>query len=62
MSAQLEAMATAVDLELLAYFLGMAKAEAELFLRTSPEDPEKAEARDAAGHDLREPRRDSSGD
>jgi hypothetical protein len=62
MSAQLEAMATAVDLDLLAYFLGMAKAEAELFLRSSPEDPEKAEARDAPGHDPREPRSEGSGD
>jgi hypothetical protein len=37
MAAQLEAMSAAVDLDLLAYFLGMAKAEAELFLRTSAE-------------------------
>ena len=35
MTAQLEAMAVAARLELLAYFLGMAKAESELFVRTS---------------------------
>jgi hypothetical protein len=34
MSAQLEAMAVAARLDLLAYFLGMAKAEGDLFLRT----------------------------
>ena len=40
MAAQLEAMSSAVDLDLLAYFLGMAKAEAELFVRTTAEpDP-----------------------
>ncbi len=37
MTAQLEAMAAAVDLDLLAYFLGMARAEAELFLRITAE-------------------------
>jgi len=35
MTAQLEAMAVAARLDLLAYFLGMAKAESELFLRTN---------------------------
>ncbi len=35
MAAQLEAMAAAVELDLLAYFLGMAKAEAGLFLRAT---------------------------
>ena len=35
MTAQLEAMATAARLDLLSYFLGMAKAESEMFLRTS---------------------------
>ena len=35
MTAQLEAMSAAVNLDLLAYFLGMANAEAELFLRTT---------------------------
>ena len=34
MTAQLEAMAVAAHLDLLAYFLGMAKAESELFVRT----------------------------
>jgi len=38
MTAQLEAMASAARLELLAYFLGMAKAEAELFVRTHVPD------------------------
>ncbi len=36
-TAQLEAMAAAADLDLLTYFLGMARAEAELFLRTTAE-------------------------
>ena len=35
MTAQLEAMATAARLDLLAYFLGMAKAESEMFVRTT---------------------------
>jgi hypothetical protein len=35
-TAQLEAMAIAARLDLLAYFLGMAKAESELFVRTNP--------------------------
>jgi hypothetical protein len=39
MTAQLEAMAIASRLEMLAYFLGMAKAESELMLRTSPGEP-----------------------
>jgi hypothetical protein len=40
MAAQLEAMSAAVDLDLLAYFLGMAKAEADMFLRAAAEpDP-----------------------
>lgn len=34
MTAQLEAMAIAARLDMLAYFLGMAKAESELMLRT----------------------------
>jgi hypothetical protein len=34
MTAQLEAMAIAARLDLLAYFLGMARAESELFVRT----------------------------
>ena len=35
MAAQLEAMSEAADLDLLAYFLGMAKVEAETFLHRS---------------------------
>ncbi len=35
MAAQLEAMAIAARLDLLAYFLGMAKSESELFVRTN---------------------------
>ncbi len=35
MTGQLEAMAVAARLDLLAYFLGMAKAESELFVRTN---------------------------
>jgi hypothetical protein len=38
MTAQLEAMAVTAHLELLAYFLGMAKAESELFVRTNAAD------------------------
>jgi hypothetical protein len=52
MTAQLEAMSAAVDLDLLAYFLGMAKAEAELFLRTTPEAapvPDSSEDEEVAG-------------
>ena len=50
MTAQLEAMAVAARLELLAYFLGMAKAESELFVRINAvaeaEREAKAEAED----------------
>jgi hypothetical protein len=35
MTAQLEAMALAADLDLLGYFMGMARAEADLFVRTN---------------------------
>ena len=35
MTAQLEAMAVAARLDLLAYFLGMARAESEIFVRTN---------------------------
>ncbi len=44
MTAQLEAMAIAADLDLLAYFMGMAKAEAELFIRTNAEASEEPES------------------
>jgi hypothetical protein len=54
MSAQLEAMAIAARLDLLAYFLGMAKAEGDLFLRTqsgadaAADDPAESGAADSA--------------
>jgi hypothetical protein len=51
MTAQLEAMATAARLEMLAYFLGMAKAEAELVLRTSPDEPSEDEPADESSQD-----------
>lgn len=45
MTAQLEAMAVAARLDMLGYFLGMAKAESELLLRTSAgEAPEDAQS------------------
>jgi hypothetical protein len=55
MTAQLEAMSAAVDLDLLAYFLAMAKAEAELFLRTNPEapTPDPSDDEEAAGRQAR---------
>ena len=51
MSAQLEAMALAADLDLLGYFMGMARAEADLFVRTNaqagpePDDPGLADSK-----------------
>jgi hypothetical protein len=39
-AAQIEAMALAAGLELLAYFLGMARSEADLFVRTNSGRPE----------------------
>jgi hypothetical protein len=49
MTTQLEAMSAAINLDLLAYFLGMAKAEAELFLRTTAEaGPESSKEEEAA--------------
>jgi hypothetical protein len=54
MAAQLEAMSAAVDLDLLAYFLSMAKAEAELFVRTTieagPDSAKDEEVADASGN------------
>ena len=54
MTAQLEAMAAAARLDLLAYFLGMAKAESEMFVRTSApgrtgleDDESEGEARES---------------
>jgi hypothetical protein len=48
MTAQLEAMAIAGGLELLAYFLGMARSEADLFLRTNAGAEGGAEGEGAA--------------
>jgi hypothetical protein len=58
MTAQLEAMAIASRLDLLAYFLGMAKAESEIYVRTSAvseaeraeEEPFEAEVGLSQGH------------
>jgi hypothetical protein len=41
MTAQLEAMAIAARLDLLAYFLGMAKAESEIYVRTNAAEAER---------------------
>ncbi|HEY3622629.1 MAG TPA: hypothetical protein VGL12_09605 [Roseiarcus sp.] len=44
MTAQLEAMAIAARLDLLAYFLGMARAESEIYVRTNAvADAERAD-------------------
>ena len=54
LTAQLEAMAVAADLDLLAYFVGMARAEAEMFVRTNAEadaEPEPADEDGVAGHE-----------
>jgi len=48
MTAQLEAMALAAGLDLLAYFLGMARSEADLFVRTNDVAEEAAESQGAA--------------
>jgi hypothetical protein len=68
MAAQLEAMAVAAHLEQLAYFLGMAKAESELFVRTNAaaevEREAEAEAEDsyAAASEIPQPHPSSSFD
>ncbi len=49
MSAQLEAMALSANLDLLAYFLGMARSEADLFIRTNSEA--EGEGEDGEGED-----------
>jgi hypothetical protein len=51
MTAQLEAMSLAAGLDLLAYFLGMARSEADLFVRTNegPEDEPAAEDNEPGG-------------
>ena len=46
MTAQLEAMALAADLDLLGYFMGMARAEADLFVRTNAEAGSESDAPD----------------
>jgi len=57
MTAQLEAMAMAARLDLLAYFLGMAKAESEIYVRTNAlaeaerEDEEPYEATAGLHHE-----------
>jgi hypothetical protein len=57
MTAQLEAMAIAARLDLLAYFLGMAKSESEIFVRTNAvaeverADQESYEPAVGFGHD-----------
>ena len=43
MTAQLEGLAIAADLDRLAYFLGMAKAETEILVRVSVTEPESAQ-------------------
>jgi hypothetical protein len=55
MAAQLEAMSAAVDLDLLAYFLGMARAEAEFYLHVTAE-PEPAADPGAGEAGGREPK------
>ena len=68
MTAQLEAMAVAARLDLLAYFLGMAKAESELFVRTNAvaeaEREANAESRElyAAASGIRQPHANNSFD
>jgi hypothetical protein len=66
MTAQLEAMAVAAHLDLLAYFLGMAKAESELFVRTNAvaEAEPEAEVEDpcAAESEIRQPHPSNSFD
>ena len=66
MTTQFEAMAIAAHLDLLAYFLGMAKAESELFVRTNAvaEVEREAEAEDsyAAVPEIRQPHPSNSFD
>ena len=61
MTAQLEAMALAGGLDLLAYFLGMARSEADLFLRTNAGAEGEAESEDDALSDEGQVAFDSSG-
>jgi hypothetical protein len=48
MTSQLEAMAIAARLDLLAYFLGMAKAEGEFFVRRNAPDEYGSDEPDGA--------------
>ena len=59
-TSQLEAMALAARLDLLAYFLGMAKAESELFVRTNA--PAKAPSSGDEASDFKYPTDDSPED
>ena len=61
MTAQLEAMAVAGGLDLLAYFLGMARSEADLYLRTNSGAEEGAEGEDDTLSDEGQVAFDSSG-
>lgn len=49
MTAQLEAMALAAGLDLLAYFLGMARSEADLFVRTNARPDGEADGGEGGG-------------
>ena len=66
MTAQLEAMAIAARLDLLAYFLGMARAESEIYVRTNAvaEAESEAEVEDpcAAESEIRQPHPSNSFD
>ncbi len=52
MTAQLEAMALAAKLDLLAYFLGMARSEADLFARTNAGPEGKSDSGEGEGGPL----------
>jgi len=64
MTAQLEAMAQAAGLDLLSYFLGMSRSEADLFIRTNagPEgEPTDDDDADSSPSDEGQAEFDSSG-
>jgi len=52
MTAQLEVMAQSANLDLLAYFLGMARSEADLFMRTNSGPSGESEPADVVAGDL----------
>jgi hypothetical protein len=60
MTAQLEAMAVAARLDLLAYFLGMAKAEGDMFVRGNAQAAGPEEESGAAELSDSESHRDTS--